>query len=441
MKYKNLLNQDTEERTEEVVDIIERMPTRFGFWVSAIVLSLALLLLIFGYIIRYPDVLRGQITINTVHAPVKMVVNNSGPLEFLGKNNGDIVEEGTYIAVIKNPAKVNDVQLLDSLLKNLEIHSVSYKAHRHLFSENLSLGELNNSYFVFLKSLYEYLDYFIDRPYDKQKDIGKKLLNTQQGFLAENKDEYFRRKRKLEISKSLASRDSVLMKGKVIAASDLEKSAISSITNEQEFGAINKELINNQYQINEASNKLLQLDIQQNEKERELEITLYNSYYQLQENIKEWKRKYAFISPIKGKLDFMNFFKNNDFVQQGQDIFTIVPEENETVGQVFLPEVGSGKIKKGQEVIIKLDNYPYTQFGSVKGVVKNISLVTNSQVLANNQNKINAYLLTIALPNGLTTNYGTPLEFRFEAKGTAEIITDDRRLIQRLFDNLKYKTQ
>ncbi len=41
-------------------------------------------------------------------------------------------------------------------------------------------------------------------------------------------------------------------------------------------------------------------------------------------------------------------------------------------------------------------------------------------------------------PQQLKTNYGTVLGFKFEAKGTAEIITNDRRLILRLFDNLKY---
>jgi hypothetical protein len=40
---------------------------------------------------------------------------------------------------------------------------------------------------------------------------------------------------------------------------------------------------------------------------------------------------------------------------------------------------------------------------------------------------------------GLKTNYGVELNFHAEAKGTAEIITEDRRLIERFFDNLRYK--
>jgi multidrug resistance efflux pump len=144
------------------------------------------------------------------------------------------------------------------------------------------------------------------------------------------------------------------------------------------------------------------------------------------------------VSPINGKIDFLNFLKTDDYVQNGQELFKIVPEESAMIGQVLLPEQGSGKVVKGQEVIIKLDNYPYTQFGSIKGKVENISLATNQQTLSNSQNKINAYLVVVTLPKGLYTNYGTTLNFHFEAKGTAEIITDNRRLIERLFDNLKY---
>lgn len=47
-------------------------------------------------------------------------------------------------------------------------------------------------------------------------------------------------------------------------------------------------------------------------------------------------------------------------------------------------------------------------------------------------------MIMVDFPKQLKTNYGTVLDFKFEAKGTAEIITNDRQLIQRLFDNLKY---
>lgn len=47
------------------------------------------------------------------------------------------------------------------------------------------------------------------------------------------------------------------------------------------------------------------------------------------------------------------------------------------------------------------------------------------------------YVVDIALPDGLTTNYGRTLPLTREMKGSAEIITDDLRLLERLIMPLR----
>ncbi|MNT44757.1 hypothetical protein D3C72_1812980 [compost metagenome] len=105
-------------------------------------------------------------------------------------------------------------------------------------------------------------------------------------------------------------------------------------------------------------------------------------------------------------------------------------------GQLAIPSQGSGKIEEGQEVIVKLDNFPYNEYGSVTGKVKSISLTASTTKME--KNEIDTYQILVDFPNQLKTNYGTTLNVKAESKGTAEIITNDRRLIQRLFDNLKF---
>jgi HlyD family secretion protein len=51
--------------------------------------------------------------------------------------------------------------------------------------------------------------------------------------------------------------------------------------------------------------------------------------------------------------------------------------------------------------------------------------------------KICDYTLEVALPNGLTTTYGKELKFSQEMQAAADIITDDMRLIERLFMPIK----
>lgn len=102
----------SENRTEEVASIIERMPTKFGITISAVVIGLVLLLLLFGWIIKYPSILAGQIVINTRQAPLKLVASTPGNIVLLKNKSGAGVKTGDYIAYIKSEANLKDVQLL-----------------------------------------------------------------------------------------------------------------------------------------------------------------------------------------------------------------------------------------------------------------------------------------------------------------------------------------
>jgi HlyD family secretion protein len=91
-----------------------------------------------------------------------------------------------------------------------------------------------------------------------------------------------------------------------------------------------------------------------------------------------------------------------------------------------LPIHGSGKVEKGQEVLIKFERFPFREFGHVKGVVENIALLP----------KNDAYEVKVILKNGLKTNFGKDLEFRQMMSAEANIITGNERFISRVFRDL-----
>ena len=77
--------------------------------------------------------------------------------------------------------------------------------------------------------------------------------------------------------------------------------------------------------------------------------------------------------------------------------------------------------------------------GIIEGVVNSISLISQAQKLE--QGIINTYFVTVDLPQGLKTNCGEQLGFEYEMSGQADVIVKERRLIERLFDNLKNRTK
>jgi len=144
-------------------------------------------------------------------------------------------------------------------------------------------------------------------------------------------------------------------------------------------------------------------------------------------------------SAIDGELEYLDFWRENSFVKAGQELFSVIPPHNEVIGEVIIPSVGAGKVKVGQTANVKINDFPYDEYGLLKGEVQSLARITNK--IETQQGTGEAYQAIIHFPNGMTTNFGIKLQLDVETKGSVEIITKGKRLIERLFDNLKAKTE
>ena len=67
-------------RSEELMRLLTGCPWLFGKWVALAVIVFAALFLLFGWIIKYPDMVTGQIKINAQNPTVRLVANSTGNL-------------------------------------------------------------------------------------------------------------------------------------------------------------------------------------------------------------------------------------------------------------------------------------------------------------------------------------------------------------------------
>lgn len=433
--------KDNTKRSEEVGDIIDRMPTALGRWVAAAIIVFTILLFVFGWIIKYPDVVTGQIKINSNTAPVKLPAHTSGKIDILGFEAQDSVKEGEYIAVIQNSANTKDVQAIASLIHDFDPNDpVLFFQAIQTFPEKVSLGELNMKYYTFLSSLKNISDYNKDNIYEQQRISLQEGIAWKGEILKETEKALSISNDNLDISEKWYRKYSSLNKD-VVTTYDLEvdRSKAEYLSAKQSNQNLIKEIASIRMQIAESKNRLSQLSVEKNEAERQMHLDLLASYHELNDQMKTWEQTYVLKSPFDGQVEFLKFWTNGQFVQAGENVFGIVPKGNKVLGQVLLPAMGAGKVKEGSTVSIKLDDYPYAEFGSIKGKVKSISLITNEYKTT--QSSINTYLVLVDMPDGLITNYGDKLDFKYEIGGQADIIVKDRRLIERLFDNLKFNTK
>jgi len=138
------------------------------------------------------------------------------------------------------------------------------------------------------------------------------------------------------------------------------------------------------------------------------------------------------MSPIDGKITFTRYWVSNQNVPAGEEVFTIIPmSESRLIGKATLPIARSGKVKAGQKVNVRLDNFPDNEFGMLKGVVNHISLVPT--VVGSST----YYVVEIELPEGLQTNYKKELPYLPNMLGIADIITEDLSLLERFVMPMK----
>lgn len=435
-KVNSISKYNFPQRQEEIQDIIDRMPTRFGKIITCIVVGIFVLLLALGWGVRYPDFVQGTVVINTAVPPVKLVVSHAGQMNLNGLTSQSSVKKDDPVAVIENGVSYDTLRRIKALLAEFDPSSHLYLQLYAQLPPKISLGEVTAPYYAFLTSLHQLYNFYTDKIYDKQLLSMQKLHAEQLREMdIEQKDVLIAEENDVFANKSFM-RDSSLYREKVTAEAEFDRSRQAWLGSKSMVNIARGNFIasRKEYQLTEG--RMTELIVQKQEKRRELELNMLAAYNDLVGKISDWERKYLLKAPFDGQVQFLKFWADKQFVQAGEPVFTIVPDAAHPYGQVTLPALGAGKVKEGQEVIVKLNDYPYLEYGSISGKVVSISLTANA--LRTRETPLDNYLVTISFEEGLTTNYGHALQFRHESGGTAEIITNDRRLLERLFDNLKY---
>ena len=171
----------------------------------------------------------------------------------------------------------------------------------------------------------------------------------------------------------------------------------------------------------------LDTEQQGTEKLNSLQTQLNSLISQLKTGIQEWELNYVLKTPIDGKVTFAKYWIENQNVSAGEEVFMVVSNtSNPIIGKAMLPIARSGKVKTGQKVNIRLQNFPENEYGILRGVVSNISLTPVQTGEAVH------YVVEISLPNNLITTYKKELPNLPNMQGQADIITDDMSLLERL---------
>jgi HlyD family secretion protein len=427
-EIENKINE-VDEQSEFIKEAMTQPPQWiFKYGISLFFVLICVLLFLSNFI-KYPDILTADITLTTLNPPVTLVAKNNGKLVHLLIKNNDVIETNQTIAVIENTANYKDVLYLfevgNSLINQLKLRDTISQV---TIKDSLKVGELTPNYLLVLKSIKDLNLYRVINSFNKQITLLKKDLISYSDLLIKYKQQESINKQQLILSEADYSRDKMLFDSKAISAREFDnkkKEYLSALSSNEQI----KITISNAYiQINSIEKSILQLQIQDYQEQEKLKNEFLQNLKALVSEINKWKQLYLIESPINGKISFFNVWTKNQNIKIGDELFSVVPtQKQQFIGKCILPILNTGKLSIGQNVNIKLDNYPYNENGLLQGTVTSISEVPNKDT----------YAIDVDLKNGLITSYNITLSYKEQMKGKADIITENISVLDRIFFNFK----
>jgi HlyD family secretion protein len=417
------------ESSDEVQDVISAVPgsiVRCGITVVFFVITA---LFVMSWIVQYPDVITSRISVTSQNPPAAVVAPISGRLARLAVREGDAVTNGTVLAIIESAADSDAVlRLRDELerlapgiagpdrawtsppaagarLGEIQEPAAGFFAARDHF--NTLLAETNSATrLALLESQLAQTLILIER-----LQAERKILLRERALADDN----------FEKSRKLAAEG-------ILSTATLTEAEAASLVKQREHSAVENAIVNARIQSIEHEKTLHDLRQQRDEQRRMARAALQESFQKLRAATAIWELQHVLKAPVDGTVSFFKIWSRNQTVQAQDEVMTVVPAAGPLLGRIALKERGAGKVRPGQVVRVKLDDFPAQEYGALTATVESISLVPREN---------NTYLVKLCFAADLKSSYGRSLACKQEAQGDAEIVTARRRLIGRIFHDLR----
>lgn len=418
--------KSSEVLSDDMSEFISQQPTWIMKKGNLLILIMFICLVFLSWTIEYPDIIKAPMKILANEVPKLVIAKKEGKLIKLFVKNGDDVVSGQILAVLQSTA--NYQQILD-LYKWTEVAEPTL--HNDRFESSITkslpisndLGEMQSEFETFegiLRETFELnVGYYKNLERVLRDDLT--LLTDVQTNLSELRKNTIK---DLELQMIEYNAKESLASEKVVPLLELNADQSKVLSKKQMIGQFNTDMFNAKLSRQNKIKEILTLKKEISEQRQ----TFRGAFYNLKSSLKQWINQYIILASAKGKVHFVNFLQENQNLQLNQELLYIIPQTNIFYGELQPGQQGLGKIQLGQKVIVRINSFPSDEYGYLNGKIEYIPTM-----LADD----NAMQLRVSFDQGLRTNYGKEILFKNNMTGTAEIITDDRRIGDRILGKLR----
>ena len=146
------------------------------------------------------------------------------------------------------------------------------------------------------------------------------------------------------------------------------------------------------------------------------------------------KQLLTLTAPVDGTVQQLAMHTIGGVVTAAQPIMVIVPSEDKLEIEAIVPNKDIGFVQVGQDVVVKIESFPYTRYGYLTGKVKTVSFDA-----VENKDLGLVYTAIVSLDKDTLNIEGKPVRLDAGMNATAEIKTGKRSVISYLLSPLQTK--
>ncbi|MCS3557561.1 MULTISPECIES: HlyD family secretion protein [unclassified Sphingobacterium] len=379
--------------------------------------------MIFGlaFFIRYPEVVPVSMKFNTSSAPKVLTGKVNGNLVKILVKDGMAVDKNTDIAYVESVADHNQVLNLLDKMKLVRSSTIELADLKDIVTPTeLELGELQNSYQNFYLAYLNYVAINKEGIYQKRKSFIQnevKYINEQSQRIQEGFD---LQKKELALAETEYAKYQILAEKKVISQLELQQKEALLLAKRQSIPQTENTIISNQSNRLSKDKEMSEINNQIFEEEKKFYQSL-NTFISDAEN---WKKQYVISSPSRGTLIYGDFLQENQLIKMGEELFYVNANKDDYYGEILIPQSKSSKVKVGQDVLIKVQSYPYQEYGYLRGKINYISDIPVRD---------SVFFSKVILSRG---EQDSPIKLKPGILADADIITEDQSIFKRIWLNL-----
>ena len=191
-------------------------------------------------------------------------------------------------------------------------------------------------------------------------------------------------------------------------------------------------------QISDVSNQITQLPLHTSTKVNELSQAKEKLGSSLAEN--EADRAVLVLSPVEGEVSSL-LAREGASVTTGQRLLSLLPAGSTLDAELLVPSLSIGFIRPGTSVSLHYQSFPYEKFGVQKGVVTHVSSAALTpdevtEVMGTKPPDEAMYRVSVKVPSQSIAAYGHAVQLKAGMAIDANILLDDRRISEWIFEPL-----